>query len=78
MSLEKGLNIVDDALNIAIFDLERRGISKDDAQIALLLRLRAMVSPEVVKVAELLSEDSELNSAINGEAEPESMVARSF
>ncbi|MEK9569308.1 MAG: hypothetical protein VW124_09890 [Paracoccaceae bacterium] len=78
MSLEKGLNIVDDALNIAIFDLERRGISKDDAQIALLLRLRAMVSPEVVKVAELLSEDSELNSAINGEAGPESMVARSF
>ena len=78
MSLEKGLNIVDDALNIAIFDLERRGISNDDAQIALLLRLRAMVSPEVVKVAELLSEDSELNSAINGEAGPESMVARSF
>lgn len=78
MSLEKGLNIVDDALNIAIFDLERRGIPKDDAQIALLLRLRAMVSPEVVKVAELLSEDSELNSAINGEAGPESMVARSF
>ena len=78
MSLEKGLKIVDDALTIAIFDLERRGIPKDDAQIALLLRLRAMVSPEVVKVAELLSEDSELNSAINGEAGPESMVARSF
>ena len=78
MSLEKGLKIVDDALTIAIFDLERRGIPNDDAQIALLLRLRAMVSPEVVKVAELLSEDSELNSAINGEAGPESMVARSF
>ena len=44
MSLEKGLNIVDDALNIAIFDLERRGMPKDEAQIALLLRLRSTVS----------------------------------
>ena len=79
MSLEKGLNIVDDALNIAIFDLERRGMPKDEAQIALLLRLRAMVSPEVYKVAELLSDDTELNSAINGEVGPESMVvANSF
>ena len=78
MSLEKGLNIVDDALNIAIFDLERRGMPKDEAQIALLLRLRAMVSPEVFKVAELLSDDTELNSAINGEAGPESMVANSY
>lgn len=78
MSLEKGLNIVDDALNIAIFDLERRGISKDDAQIALLLRLRAMVPPEVVKVAELLSDDPELNSVINGEAGRESVVASNF
>ena len=78
MSLEKGLNIVDDALNIAIFDLERRGMPKDEAQIALLLRLKAMVSPEVFKVAELLSDDTELNSAINGEAGPESMAANSF
>ena len=51
---------------------------KDEAQIALLLRLRAMVSPEVFKVAELLSDDTELNSAINGEAGPESMVANSY
>lgn len=77
MSLEKGLNIVDDALNIAIFDLERRGMPKDDAQIALLLRLRSMISPEIVKVAELLSEDTDLNSAINGEAGLEAMEANS-
>ena len=78
MSLEKGLNMVDDALNIAIFDLERRGMPKDEAQIALLLRLRAMVSPEVMKVAELLSDDTELNSAINGDAGHEAMTANSY
>ena len=35
MSLKKGLNIIDEALNLAIFDLERRGMPRDEAQIAL-------------------------------------------
>ena len=78
MSLEKGLNIVDDALNIAIFDLERRGMPKDEAQIALLLRLRSTVSPEVIKVTELLSEDADLNSALNGETRDDAMSINSL
>ena len=76
MSLEKGLNIVDDALNLAIFDLERRGMPRDEAQIALLMRLRTSVSPEVLKVTEILSDDDELNAAINPEiAKPETIQA---
>ena len=65
MSLEQGLKIVDNALNLAVNDLEERGMPKDEAYIALLLRLRNVVSPDVVQVAELLSDDSELNAAIN-------------
>ena len=67
MSLEKGLNIIDDALNLAIFDLERRGMPRDEAQIAMLMRLRTTVSPEILKVTEILSDDDELNAAINPE-----------
>ena len=67
MSLEKGLNIIDDALNLAIFDLERRGMPRDEAQIAMLMRLRTTVSPEILKVTEILSGDDELNAAINPE-----------
>ena len=67
MSLEKGLNIIDDALNLALFDLERRGMPRDEAQIAMLMRLRTTVSPEILKVTEILSEDDELNAAINPE-----------
>ncbi|MCH1516560.1 MAG: hypothetical protein L7U52_07585 [Alphaproteobacteria bacterium] len=65
MSLEQGFNIVDNALNLAVSDLEQRGMPKDDAYIALLLRLRNVISPDVVKVADLLSDDAELNDTIN-------------
>lgn len=65
MSLEQGFNIVDNALNLAVSDLEQRGMPKDEAYIALLLRLRNVVSPDVVKVADLLSDDADLNAAIN-------------
>ena len=71
MSLEHGLNIVDGALNLAVTDLEQRGVPKDDAYIALLLRLRNVVSPEVAKVADLLSDDADLNAAINKDIAPE-------
>ena len=67
MSLEKGLSIIDDALNLALFDLERKGMPKDEAQIAMLMRLRNSVSPEILKVTEILSDDDELNAAINPE-----------
>ena len=65
MSLENGFNIVDDALTLATKDLEQRGMPSDEAHITLLIRLRATVSPDVLKVAEMLSEDPELFSAIN-------------
>lgn len=65
MSLEQGFKIVDNALNLAVNDLEERGMPKDEAYIALLLRLRNVVSPDVLQVAELLSDDAELNAALN-------------
>jgi len=65
MSLEQGFNIVDNALNLAVSDLEQRGMPKDEAYIALLIRLRNVVSPDVAKVADLLSDDADLNAAIN-------------
>ena len=65
MSLEQGVNIVDEALALAVKDLEQKGMPTDEAYIALLIRLRALVSPDVQKVAEMLSEDPELYAAIN-------------
>ena len=65
MALEQGFNIIDSALNLALNDLEKRGMPKDEAQIALLIRLNNVVPPEVLKVTELLMEDSELAAVIN-------------
>ena len=67
MSLEKGFNIIDEALDLALLNLERRGMPKDEAQIAILMRLRNSVSPEILQVTEILSDDDELNAAINSE-----------
>ena len=67
MSLEKGFNIIDEAIDLALLNLERRGMPKDEAQIAILMRLRNSVSPEILKVTEILSDDDELNAAINPE-----------
>ena len=49
MSLEQGFNIVDEALALAVKDLEQKGMPTDEANIALLIRLRAVVSPDVQK-----------------------------
>ena len=65
MSLEQGFNIVDDALALAVKNLEQKGMPSDEAQIALLIRLRAVVEPEILQVAEMLSDDPEVYSAIN-------------
>ena len=67
MSLEHGFNIVDEALALATTDLEQKGMPTDEAYIALLIRLRAVVSPDVLKVADMLSEDPEIYSAINND-----------
>jgi hypothetical protein len=65
MSLEQGFNIVDGALTLALKDLEQRGMPSDEAQIALLIRLNAIVPLDVLKVAKMLCEDPEVFSAIN-------------
>ena len=67
MSLEQGFNIVDEALALAAKDLEQKGMPTDEAYIALLIRLRAVVSPDVLKVAEMLGTDPEIYSAINND-----------
>ena len=65
MALEQGFNIIDSALDLALNDLEKRGMPKDEAQIALLIRLNSVVPAEILKVTELLMDDSELTAAIN-------------
>jgi len=67
MSLEQGFNIIDEALALAAKDLEQKGMPTDEAYIALLIRLRAVVSPDGLKVAEMLGEDPEVYSAINND-----------
>jgi len=67
MSLEQGFNIIDEALALAAKDLEQKGMPTDEAYIALLIRLRAVVSPDVLKVAEMLGEDPDVYSAINND-----------
>ena len=74
MSIADGLNIVDNALNMAVEDLKNRGISQDEAQIALLIRLWNIVPQEVAEIAELLRKDPELASAINKDASPSGSV----
>jgi len=54
MSIAHGLNLIDEALNLALSDLEGRGMPKDEAQIALLIRLWNIVPEEVAQIAELL------------------------
>ena len=65
MALEQGFNIIDSALDLALNDLEKRGMPKDEAQIALLIRLNSVVPAEILKVTELLMDDNEVTAAIN-------------
>lgn len=65
MALEESFTIIDEALSLAVADLVKRGLPEDEAYIAMLLRLRNIVSPEILQVVDLLSEDEEVNSAIN-------------
>jgi len=65
MSMTDGMNIIDNALNLALSDLESHGMQGDDAQIALLVRLSNLVPEEVFNVASLLRDDAELLTAMN-------------
>lgn len=70
MSINVGMNVVDNALNLAIDDLERRGIQRNDAQIALLIRLTNIVPKDVSQIALMLLEDPEMVEAINTPTAP--------
>ena len=65
MSVNVGMNIVDASLNLAIDDLVGQGIQRNDAQIALLIRLTNIVPQDVSQIALMLLEDPEMLRAIN-------------
>ena len=65
MSLEQGLNIIDEALALAVENLATKGVPEQEAQIALLVRLWSVVPDEVAEIAGMLRDDPELLSAMN-------------
>ena len=64
MSLEQGLTIIDDALNLAVEELKSKGMPEQEACIALLVRLWGTVPEEVAEIANMLRDDPELLSAM--------------
>jgi hypothetical protein len=60
VSLEQGLNMVDDALTLAVESLESKGMPENEAYIALLVRLWSCVPEEVAEIATMLRDDPEL------------------
>ena len=74
MSLEAGFNIVDCALELALTDLEKRGMPRDEAYIALFIRLNCLIPEDVMEVARLLTEDEEVNLAINSSKSEDSIA----
>jgi hypothetical protein len=65
MTTSQGMNIIDNALNLALSDLENHGMQNDDAQIALLVRLSSVVPVDVFNVASMLRDDEELLNAMD-------------
>ena len=67
MSNENGFQMIDNALSLAVSHLVDKGLPQDEAHIASLLRLKYLVPNEIQQVADLLSDDDELNARINPE-----------
>ena len=65
MSLEQGLTIIDDALNLAVEELKSKGMPEQEAYIALLVRLWGTVPEEVAEIANMLRDDPDLLSAMS-------------
>ena len=65
MSHQNGISILDQALSLAVNDLTKRGMAVEDAHIALVVRLKHLVSPEIFQVADLLSEDEDVSSILS-------------
>mgnify|MGYP001239911441 CR=1 FL=1 len=75
MSHENGMSILDQALSLAVSDLTSRGMSEDDAHIALVVRLKHLVSPEIFQVADLLAEDEDVSSMLSQNSSDKSLQA---
>ena len=65
MSIEQGFTIIDDALNLAVENLNSQGMPEKEAYIALLVRLWSTVPDEVAEIANMLRDDPDLLSALN-------------
>ena len=76
MSLEQGLNIIDDALNLAVEELKSKGMPEQEACIALLVRLWGTVPEEVAEIANMLRDDPELLSAMAVGEKPEPLATQ--
>ena len=57
--------IIDNALSLAVSHLVDMGLPKDEAQIALLVRLWSCVPEEVAEIANILREDPQLLTAMS-------------
>jgi len=66
MSFESEMHIVDEALKLASNHLGEKGMPEEEAHIALLVRLWAVVPENVVEVAKILKNDPEIYEALNG------------
>ncbi len=67
MPMNDGNNMIDKALELAVSSLESNGVPKDDAYVALLIRLWSTVPEDVAKIATMLRDDAELSAVINNE-----------
>jgi hypothetical protein len=76
MSLEQGFTIVDEALNLAVENLQSKGMPEQEAYVALLVRLWSTVPEEVAEIANMLRDDPDLLSAMNVGPMPEASAAQ--
>ena len=66
MSAQTQMNVVDEALELAVGRLASLGMPQDEAHIALLIRLWDKVPEEIVEVAKMLQADEQVAKAVNG------------
>ena len=66
MAEQTKMNIVDEALELAVGRLGSLGMPQDEAHIALLIRLWDKVPEEIVEVAKMLQADEQVTKAVNG------------
>ena len=78
MTLEQGLNVIDEALALAVENLGSKGVPEQEAFIALLVRLWSVVPDEVAEIATMLRDDPELLSAMSSGSVSEIASVQNF